>query len=82
RSAAQAKKNVLMACRMVASELGNTPSICRSSYIHPAVFERYQEGGRTMEPLMRKEPRPLPAEAPVEYYPEEGALMRFLERYG
>lgn len=78
----QAKKNVLMACRMVAAELGNTPTICRSSYVHPAVFERYQEAGRTMDPLMRKEPRPLPAEAPVEYYPEEGALMRFLERYG
>ena len=81
-STTQARKNVLMACRMVASELGNTPSICRSSYIHPAVFERYEAGGHTMEALMRKELRPLPAEAPVEYYPEEGALMRFLERYG
>lgn len=78
----QAKRNVLMACRMVASELGNTASICRSSYVHPAVFEVYEREGLTMDPLMRKEPRPLPAEAPVEYYPEEGALMRFLERYG
>lgn len=78
----QARRNVVLACRLVASELGNTPSICRSSYVHPAVLDRYREQGRTIEPLMRKQPRPLPAEAPVEYYPEEAALMRFLERYG
>lgn len=78
----QAHSNTVMCCRLVASELGNTPAIARESYIHPAVFEQYEEHGRTIAPLMRTEPRPVAAEAPVDYYPEEAALMRFLERYG
>jgi len=24
--------------------LGNTPTVCRASYVHPAVFELYQSG--------------------------------------
>ena len=66
----------------VASELGNTPTIARQAYIHPAVFEQYERHGQTIEPLMRKQARAVRSEEPVEYYPEEAALMRFLERYG
>ena len=29
---------------VVSSELNNTPAVCRRSYIHPAVIERYLEG--------------------------------------
>jgi DNA topoisomerase-1 len=82
RSSREAKKNVLLACRLVSLDLGNTPAICRAAYIHPAVLERYQSGGLTIEPLMRRQPRAVRAEEPVSYYPEEAALMRFLERYG
>ncbi len=78
----EAHKNTVMTARLVASELGNTPAIARSAYIHPAVFEQYEAEGRTIEPLMRKEPREVRTEEPVQYYPEEAALMRFLERYG
>ncbi|MEJ2503311.1 MAG: hypothetical protein P8177_08350 [Gemmatimonadota bacterium] len=77
-----AHRNTVMTARLVASELGNTPAIARSAYIHPAVFEEYEAAGRTIEPLMRKEPREVRSEEPVQYYPEEAALMRFLERYG
>ena len=28
----------------MAGLLGNTPTVCRSSYVHPAVFELYQSG--------------------------------------
>ncbi|MEY2405430.1 MAG: topoisomerase [Acidimicrobiaceae bacterium] len=28
----------------VADELGNTPTVCRASYIHPVVIERYEDG--------------------------------------
>ena len=28
----------------VAAELGNTPTVCRASYIHPFVIERYEDG--------------------------------------
>ena len=31
-------------CRAVAGLLGNTPAVCRASYIHPAVFEAYVDG--------------------------------------
>ena len=78
----EAHKNTVLTARLVASELGNTPSIARSAYIHPAVFEQYEAEGRTIEPMMRKEPRAVRSEEPVEYYPEEAGLMRFLERYG
>ena len=82
RSARNAHSNTVLTARLVASELGNTPAIARSAYIHPGVFEQYEAEGRTIEPLMRKEPREVRSEEPVQYYPEEAALMRFLERYG
>ena len=37
----EAKKNVDQTVRMVAERLGNTPRICKTCYIHPAVFETY-----------------------------------------
>jgi DNA topoisomerase I len=74
----EAEKNIVLACKLVSAELGNTPAICRSAYIHPAVIESYLEG-ETIEPVMRKAPRAVEAESPVEYYPEEAALMRLLE---
>jgi DNA topoisomerase IB len=30
--------------REVAAQLGNTPAVCRSSYIHPAVFAGWRSG--------------------------------------
>lgn len=44
----QAKKNVVAAIKSVAAKLGNTPSICRKCYVHPAVLEAYL-GGITVE---------------------------------
>jgi DNA topoisomerase-1 len=76
----EAKKNVVLACKLVSTELGNTPAVCRSAYIHPVVFDRYLQG-RTIAPLMREAPRP-DDENPGRYYPEEAALMRFLEKWG
>jgi DNA topoisomerase-1 len=40
----QAKKNVVQAIKIVAEQLGNTPAVCRKSYVHPAVLNRYVEG--------------------------------------
>jgi DNA topoisomerase-1 len=75
----EAKKNLVLACKLVSTELGNTPSVCRSAYVHPAVMERYAQG-RTIAPLMRETPRD--DEQPGRYYPEEAALMRFLQKWG
>jgi DNA topoisomerase-1 len=35
------KKQLLLAVRIVAERLGNTPAVCRKSYIHPAVLEAW-----------------------------------------
>ncbi len=43
-NATQAKKNVLQAITAVAAQLGNTPSVCRKCYVHPAVLEAYLNG--------------------------------------
>jgi DNA topoisomerase-1 len=75
----EARRNVVLACKLVSTELGNTPAVCRSAYIHPVVFDRYLEG-RTIAAFMRGLPRP--DGKPVRYYPEEAALMRFLEKWG
>jgi DNA topoisomerase-1 len=75
----EAKTNLVLACKLVSTELGNTPAVCRSAYVHPAVMERYAEG-KTIAPMMRDAPRD--DEQPGRYYPEEAALMRFLQKWG
>jgi DNA topoisomerase-1 len=77
-SEAQAKKNIVRAIESVAQKLGNTPSICRKCYVHPAVIEAYLEGAvlqvlreRTEEQLV-EELHNLP--------PEEAAVLALLEQ--
>jgi len=41
---AQAKKNVVAAIEHVSKKLGNTPTVCRKSYIHPQVIDAYLDG--------------------------------------
>jgi DNA topoisomerase-1 len=43
-SEAQAKKNIVRAIESVAQKLGNTPSVCRKCYVHPAVLDAYLDG--------------------------------------
>lgn len=81
RSATEARRNVALACKLVSVDLGNTPAIARKAYIHPAVLEEYQNAGRTMANI-RASRRKVEVEEPLAYYPEEAALMRFLQRYG
>jgi DNA topoisomerase IB len=44
RSGAEAKRTVAAAVKQVAEQLGNTPAVCRRSYIDPRVFDRYRDG--------------------------------------
>jgi DNA topoisomerase-1 len=77
RSPTEAKRNVAMAMRLVASELGNTPTVCRSSYVHPMVIARYLDDGETIELPLRSR-----AQTPIERHSiEERALIDFLERH-
>jgi len=43
-SAAAAKRNVTRAIEQVAARLGNTPAVCRKSYVHPEILGAYLEG--------------------------------------
>lgn len=42
-STTQAKRNVLKAVEAVAEMLGNTRSVCRKCYIHPAIIDSYMD---------------------------------------
>jgi DNA topoisomerase-1 len=77
RSETEAKRNVATAMRLVASELGNTPAICRASYVHPIVVARYLDEGDTI-----RLPQRYHAEASsYAHSPEERALIRFLDEH-
>ena len=72
------RKDVVMAVRMVAAELGNTPTICRKSYVHPIVIARYLDEGETIAPALKRVRRDASS---VAHAPEERALIRFLDRH-
>jgi DNA topoisomerase-1 len=76
-SATEAKRNVMTAMRLVAAELGNTPAICRASYVHPLVVARYIDAGETIKLPARYRSR---ADA-YAHSPEERALIRFLDTH-
>jgi DNA topoisomerase-1 len=77
-SEAQAKKNVVRAIESVAAKLGNTPSVCRKCYVHPAVLDAYMDG------TMLEGLRALAEEKLVEdlhaLQPEEAAVLAMLQR--
>jgi DNA topoisomerase I len=43
-SKAHAQRNIVNAVEMVARKLGNTRSVCRKCYIHPAIIDSYVDG--------------------------------------
>ena len=78
RNEQEAKRNVALAMRLVSSELGNTPTICRKSYVHPIVVARYlDEGDAIALPAARR----IAANRGQAHSPEERALIAFLDRH-
>ncbi|MBB3220158.1 DNA topoisomerase IB [Pseudoduganella umbonata] len=76
-SETQAKKNVVRAIESVAKKLGNTPSVCRKCYVHPAVLQAYMDGAELAA---------LRARAEQEFtsdlhalQPEEAAVLALLQ---
>jgi DNA topoisomerase I len=43
-SETEAKRMVVAAIKLVAARLGNTPAVCRASYVHPSIIDAYLEG--------------------------------------
>ncbi|MDQ3812058.1 MAG: DNA topoisomerase IB [Chloroflexota bacterium] len=70
-------KNVVTAIRLVAAELGNTPAICRKSYVHPIVIARYERAGETIALAPGRRRR----RSWIEHSPEERALLSFLDHH-
>lgn len=77
-SDAQAKKNVLRAIETVAERLGNTPSVCRKCYVHPAVLESYLNGSLMKLFKARRERKSVSSVHALRQ--EEGDLIWLLER--
>ncbi len=75
---AKAKKNVVRAVEAVAKMLGNTPSICRKCYIHPAIFDGYLDGS-LLDGLKARAEQVLEGEQPG-LTAEEIAVTAFLEK--
>ncbi|HEY0073669.1 MAG TPA: hypothetical protein VGB77_06165, partial [Abditibacteriaceae bacterium] len=73
-----AKKNVVAAIENVARRLGNTPSVCRKCYVHPAVVDSYLDGTllETLGEDARNELRDHLKELP----PEEAAVLALLQK--
>jgi DNA topoisomerase-1 len=79
RSERDAKKNVVTAMRLVSAELGNTPAICRQSYVHPVLIEKYVSDGAVIQ--WRRAVGNDARGKPWSYAPEERALVAFLDQY-
>jgi len=43
-SASVARQNLVETVKQVASQLGNTPAVCRQCYIHPAILQAFSDG--------------------------------------
>ncbi|CAN5683723.1 DNA topoisomerase IB [soil metagenome] len=71
------KKNICKAIKNVAEQLGNTPTVCRASYIHPKVIESY-EGGVTIKEFKPKRKRRI-EKIKIESEAEETALMKLFQ---
>ena len=74
------KKNVVSAIKKVAEHLGNTPAVCRASYVHPTILKTY-EAGITLDQFEKNKKRVIKF-SEAEYEMEEKALMRLFEAKG
>jgi len=71
------KDNICKAVKNVSEQLGNTPTVCRASYIHPAILKTYEKG-ITLDEFRPKKKREI-HRIEVEYEPEEKALMKLFQ---
>ena len=75
-SAAQAKRNLRAAIDKVSARLGNTPTICRKSYVHPEVLDSYMDGNLVLELKSKAESELRGAIGSLK--PEEAAVLALL----
>jgi DNA topoisomerase-1 len=73
RDAKPTKRAAAGVVKRVAAELGNTPAVCRKSYIHPRLLSSYLDG--SLEPVLAT--MKVCTRAP-ELWAVEGLVMRLL----
>jgi DNA topoisomerase-1 len=76
-SKTEARRNLMEAVKSVAKMLGNTPAICRGSYIHPVILNAYLEGS-LVDRLKSKAEQKLVREI-RDLRPEEAAVLMLLQ---
>jgi DNA topoisomerase-1 len=74
----QIKKNIVRVVKSVAEQLGNTPTVCRSSYIHPLILKAYEKG-ITIDNFTPKRQRHL-KRYEAEFEPAEVSLLEMFRR--
>lgn len=72
------KRTMGVAVREVAEFLGNTPAVCRNSYIDPRVFDRFR-GGITIRQAVGEVERVDPGSMPTLHGRVEEAVLDLLE---
>ena len=75
---AKCKRNVRQAIEAVARRLGNTPAICRKSYVHPEVLNAYLDGSLLATLQDRAEENLRDGLGGLR--PEEAAVLAFLQK--
>jgi DNA topoisomerase-1 len=68
----EARKCVARVCEIVGEHLGNTPTVCRGSYVHPEIVDAYQGGS------LNAQWRQAPVRASKNLLTEEQRLLALL----
>jgi DNA topoisomerase-1 len=71
------KRAITRAIKEVAHYLGNTPAVCRASYIDPRVFDAYQ-AGLVIRPVLEQAFDTAPGELPIHHRAVEEAVLDLL----
>lgn len=77
-SATAARRNIARAVKAASQNLGNTPAVCRKSYIHPAIIEAYLDG--SLLPKLNAWRGKTNAHSSRRLRPDEAAVLAFLKR--
>jgi len=78
-ASSQMEKNIVRAIDVVAKRLGNTRTVCRKYYVHPALLQAYQEGRTAPLPVKTLSRRKRRESSAPALRQEEVAVLQFLQ---
>jgi DNA topoisomerase I len=76
-TATECKQNVVTIIDNVAGKLGNTRAVCKKYYIHPKLFEAYEQG--LLEPYLQELRAGRNKDKSGELHNDEKVLLQFME---